>query len=223
MAEHLFPTKSVDAISPQLASFFSEEQLRFDLYEGTVVDGTGTRVIYVSTDLLRGIHAALSHEAGPAWKTILRRCGELWGRRMYKQSSRQVPALLGERLDRLKVPDLLAFLSAYFAMHGWGQLRIDLAPSSEHGAVWAYLKYSLLNEALRDGEQRVDYLVAGMLAGFFSELSGCQLGCLQLAGKQGADDQSVFLVSGSERLQTLFESDADEWDARDVLRRLYCA
>ena len=69
------------ASAERFSSMLSIDSLHFDLYEGTVVDASDTRNIFLCSDILQGIHAALSYEAGEAWKIVLYRCGFLWGQK----------------------------------------------------------------------------------------------------------------------------------------------
>lgn len=186
--------------SEALEQLLGIDPLLFDLYEGTVVDGTDTRIIFLSTDILRGIHAALSYEAGDAWRVVMKRCGLLWGQRTFRHLSRHSQTLLGVKFDAAPVDAFASFLRLYMSGNGWGTATVDLGDAVNHGLVHVRLQNSLYSEVLNEQRERVEYLIAGMLAGLFGELARTELDCVEIQSALTGGDGSWFVISDKARL-----------------------
>lgn len=211
---------SSETVSARLGAMQSIDLLSFDLYEGTIVDPADTRVIFLATDILRGIHAALAYEAGDAWKIVLYRCGFLWGQKTLQQFVRQSQGAFGTKFELISVDAFMGNFVAFIGANGWGVMSFDLTQLVTHGFMRFELKKSLFSEALEHLRDRVDYLVAGMLAGIFSDLSRQDLSCIEITSALTGADASVFVVSASARieaLRNLVESGATERELLEVL------
>ncbi len=196
---------------------FSALGLRYDLRAGTVRTRTDDRDVYLSTDMVRGIHGALSFEAGEAWGLVLHRCGVTWGTRVANRLWSQLPLQAGVSPDQLSVDDFVTWLEAWFSYHGWGRLSIDLVHAQAHGVVLLRLRNSLFREALEEPPPRADFLVAGVISALMSRIAGQQLGCLEF-GLQ--DDAVLFAVTAPERLEALEEAAEDGAEPQVLLDRL---
>jgi len=204
----------------RLGAMQSIDLLSFDLYEGTIIDPADTRVIFLATDILRGIHAALSYEAGDAWRIVLYRCGFLWGKKTLQQFVRQSQGAFGAKFELISVDAFMGNFVASIGANGWGVLSFDLSQLVTNGVMRFELKKSLFSEALEHLRDRVDYLVAGMLAGIFSDLSRQDLACIEITSALTGADASVFLVSAKVRIESLLsgvESGATESELLEVL------
>jgi len=204
----------------RLAALYTESSYQFDLYEGTAVDSSNTRIIYLSTDIIRGIQAALSFEAGAAWTLVLKRSGTLWGKRIFKALNKQVLAEFGEKMPMMSVPNLFALLSEYFGLHGWGRLRFDTSIANTSGVLVVELHNGMISDSLDSLKERADYIVAGMLGAFFSELSGVELDCIEVTTPLLGAESSRFYITDTDRiasLSTLIEEGMSEDEIRQRL------
>lgn len=182
---------------------FGDMGQSFDLYEGTVSSPAGAKVIYLSTDIIVGIHKAIEYEAGEAWAIILKSCGRRWGKRVAGSLEKELRSVANRRFDALTVTEYVALLEKYFSHHGWGRLTLRLEGVEQHGVIHAELKDSLFRHALPQVEGAVDHMVAGMLAGVFEQVGQTQLDVLQFNAR--TDDGVAithFLISGTERIAT---------------------
>lgn len=167
---------------------------RADLTAGTWHDAAGQRLVYASADLIVALLEVLATETGDGWKIALARTGEACGREL---SANPAPgnASLAVHEERLR---------NWFARHGWGSLGIDLTDVAAHGLIVARLERSLvpsLAPALAD--RQLDAFVAGVLAGYFSALSGRELGSVEIACTAAGEPRCVFLVSSPARLEAI--------------------
>lgn len=191
--------RTTDLWLERLDALLGADGLRFDLYDGTIVDPSDTRQIFLSTDILRGIYAALAYEAGPAWRLVMRRCGGLWGQRLAKSLHRQAQLASVKRTSAYTMAQFASHLPRLIAASGWGRLRIDYTDAPAHGFVVAELRHSIFADALSHLRERVDYMFAGMLAGLFGELAKADLGCTELCSPGAGAESSVFVISSSDR------------------------
>lgn len=204
------------------AEILSVHACTYDLYEGTATDATNTRVVYISSDIVRGIHAALREEAGPAWRVILKTSGRTWGQAYYRLFARQVKRVNKSPLESLPVESFLEHLCALFACNGWGVVEFDLSRTFDAGIVRIRLHNSMVVDALDHLRERVDYLIAGMLAGFFSEVAGSELDCIEVASPLTGARCTEFLLSGRNRLERIrarLEEDATT-ESDDLVERI---
>lgn len=216
-------TESIARVAPEaIEKLFSDASYRYDLTEGTVA-GLTERIIYLTEDLVIGIHAALSHEAGEAWGVILKSCGHMWGWRLALVLEKKTRLKLNRDLGQLAVDDYLALLEAYFGQHGWGQLKLHLDDAATHGIVRASLRYSLFAVSLREQHKPVDFLVAGMLRALFERISNSTLDCVQVACPRAADGAAEFLISAPERIAAIADAAPDSQTVDDALSKLRAA
>lgn len=185
----------------QLDAFFDETGLVFDLYEGTVWNASRTRLCVLSTDLLRGVYLALVEEAGPAWKIIFKNCGSVWGARIAKRLDAECQQRLGFSLGQLPLPRYLEFITAYFLVHGWGELRIDVSHARTSGIVEATLTHSIFADIVTDPEDMADALPCGMLAGLIGHAARRKLDAVQIACLTRGAPASRFLISAADRMK----------------------
>jgi len=183
-----------------LAKFFDEMGHQWNLVLGTIQNQGGTRVVYLSSDVIRGVYNALEYEAGEAWKIILRNCGLFWGRRVAANLDRELSLLFQTGAKDLPVSEYVRFLEAYFRFHGWGVMEIDLSRAVSHGVVTGRLKNSIFENVLADVEGPVDYMIEGMLRAMFEHIAGTPLDCVQIASQKSGAPQCEFVITSVERV-----------------------
>ncbi|OYT70323.1 MAG: hypothetical protein CFK52_11305 [Chloracidobacterium sp. CP2_5A] len=188
-----------------LENFFDEARLGFDLREGTLWNPAKTRLCLLSTDFLSGVYAAVKDEAGPAWPVIFKTCGRIWGERIMRRLEREAQTVGNLQLREMPVTMFLRFFREYFVYHGWGLMTIDVAQARETGIVVATLEDSIFAEIIRDEEDFSDPLIAGILAGMMSHISGHELDCVQTECISRGAEASRFVVTGAARLRGIDE------------------
>lgn len=216
-------TTSSDIVaSLDLERFFSHDACRYDLLAGTAHNAAGSRVIYLSADIIKGIHQALLDETGPAWRLILKNCGILWGRRVARHLDRELGLMFNASPADLPVAEYIRLVESYFSAHGWGLLKIDLARAESHGVITASLENSLFAEVLDSETARVDYLVAGILRSLFAHISGQELDCQEIASVRAGAPCGLFVITGTQRLDAL-ESRIEQGEDAGLLLSTLCA
>ena len=204
-----------------LERFFSQDSNRYDLSAGTAYNAAGSRVIYLSTDVVKGIHQALVEETGPAWRLILKNCGTLWGRRVAKHLDHELGLIFNVNPAELPVAEYLKLVEGYFSTHGWGLMKLDLSKAESHGVITATLENSLFSEVLDQETSRVDYLVAGVLRSLITHIAGHDLDCHEIASTRSGSPHGFFAITAASRLEAL-ESRIEKGESADTLLASLC-
>ena len=183
-----------------LSAFFTEEDHKWDLRLGTINNQGGTRLVYLSSDIIRGIYYALEYECGDSWRIVLKNCGYIWGRRVSNNLDREMGQLFQSRQAELNVPEFVRFLEAYFPSHGWGNLSVDLSMAPTKGLIRVSLRNSIFDQVLSDITGFKDQMIEGMLRALFEHISGRELDCVQVSQ---SDDGSEFVITSEPRISAV--------------------
>jgi len=184
---------------------FGTSQCKFDLVGGKVT-GVTDRVIYLSSDLIKGMYEALNFEAGEAWSLIFKNCGYLWGKREIARLNKEIQVRMRKDLGELSVGEFLDLVENYFARQGWGKIKISLDDAESYGVVRVTYQNSLFDANLSHIKGSVNYMIAGILRAFFEHISHAELDCLEVYwNRAGESTSSELLISGSSRIQKLEE------------------
>lgn len=217
-------TTSSEIISAlDLDRFFSHEANRYDLLAGTAYNAAGSRVIYLSADVVQGIHQALLNETGPAWRLILKNCGILWGRRVALHLEREIELMFNSKAGEFPVAEYLRLLEGYFSAHGWGLLKLDISKAESHGIITAELQNSLFSEVLNEETSRVDFLVAGILRSLFTHIAGHELDCQEIASTRSGAPCGLFVITAADRLDAIEDRIEKGDSANQILDSLTAA
>lgn len=215
------PTNSAQLSVDVLNQLFDDSSLNFDLKNGTVTSTTDVRIIYLSTDIIRGIYDVLKYETGEAWSLILKNSGIIWGERISTSLDKELQAAANQKVGQMNVDSFVHLLESYFANHGWGKMRIHLDDAESNGIVRASLKNSIFAETLKHLNSPIEFMIAGMLQGVFSAISGHELSCLQVSYETTGTESSEFLISAKSRIDSFEQSGfAQELTPDEALARL---
>lgn len=186
-----------------LDRLFDPRAFASDDTTGIVTDPAGARVAHASHEFTRAIHHVLLKEKSGVWRDVLGRTGRACGRELAAGLDRESARLGQPALGELPLEASMAFLERTFAAHGWGVLQVDLADAPEHGLVVAHLTHSYFAEVLATASDFVDAFPAGLLQGFFEHISGEPLGCLEIACVRRGAPRCTFVITATERLDTV--------------------
>jgi len=204
-------------VDETFSHLFGNQDYQFDLIEGTITDRNNTRIIYISSDIVRGIYEALYFEAGEAWKIILKSCGYIWGKRVSDYLDNELKTTSGQGLHMLTVKSYIDLLEKYVATHGWGRACVYLNDAEQHGIVRVSMMHSLFVNSLNDLDERVDHIIAGMLKGMFENISGHSLECIEVICTNNSTSPTCeFLISAPERIASI-EALAEEGVTLDAI------
>jgi hypothetical protein len=187
-----------DALS--FCNYYNDDYLETDVRSGVTTNRAGTRLLALSSDFLLGLHQALATECGEAASTVFRTCGRTWGRQFGVKFERELSHYYGRPLREFPVSLFEACLKEAFSRHGWGRVEIDYT-HHEHGLIVVDLPDCVYAELLGKQAPEGDPLMAGLLAGLFSHLSGQNLDAVQTMTKSKGETHNRFLLTLPTRVQ----------------------
>ena len=196
------PPDATPVPSP-LDGLFDGRGFDHDAAAGTSTNPAGERVTFATPSFLRGLHHVLHAEKSGAWPATFKQCGVVTGRQVAVGLDAEFARRGQPALGALPLETSLLFIENYFASHGWGLLKLDLADAAEHGLVTAHLQHGYFAEAFGDAAEFVDPLLAGVIQGFFEHVSGVELGCDEIACVRRGAPECIFVVTAAERLATV--------------------
>lgn len=217
------PTAMTTALphdQPGASAFYDPATyLRHDLGLGTATHRSGTKVVTLTSDFLRGLHRALTEETGEAWTLVLYRCGLIWGERVAERMEREFEAFYDRPLRELRMTLFVELLEEYFATNGWGRLTIDFRLAN-HGLVEFELADPLYASVIGRSDGACEFLVAGLLGSIFSRFAGAALLCHQTECVSLGDPVSRFLLGDARRLDPVPGWVAERTRHDEMVRRL---
>jgi len=186
-------------------AFDPESYLELDLRYGVMRDRLGRRCIILSGYLLRGMYIGLKNECGPAWRLVLRSCGEKWGKSFADRFLKEINEFYEEDLTEMTMGRLVACIEEFFATTGWGRLHIDFSLINR-GLIQVEVENPILGEVLRDVGEKMDVLLEGVLKELFTKISGVEMDCYETQSVAEGAATSCFIIGLGSRLE-----DVPEW------------
>jgi predicted hydrocarbon binding protein len=185
---------------PLRGNYFAEaEYLEQDLNAGTLRNRAGARVVALTDECLVAVHNAIAEQFGGRSDAVLSAVGRDWGRRAGEQFAAEMAHHRERPLADLPLAVFAADLTAAFLHHGWGRVELDFDRFSR-GILGVNVYDPVLGSVVKRGESVGEPLLAGFLAGMFSDLSGTDLDCLQTECRAGGAAASRFLLTVPERV-----------------------
>ena len=152
---------------------------------------------------MHSLRQVLQAEKAGVWQRVVKKCSAATGLKIAASLDTELTRLGEPALADLPLETCLVFIERYFASHGWGLLKLDLADASAHGIVAGRLQHSYLVDAFSDVDEFVDSLLAGILQGFFEHVSGQELGCSEIGCARRGAPHCTFVITAPERLESI--------------------
>jgi hypothetical protein len=170
-----------------------------DVKKGVMRNRAGTRMIALTSDFLTGLCSALEAECGPAAPAVLRSCGRTWGRRVGERLAKELEEFYGMPVAEFTMSLYEACLTEAFSHDGWGRLTFDFS-RHDRGLIVVRAKDAIFAALAAKADRPVDTLLAAVLAGVLSAVSGQPLDCVQTACQACGAGEGVFVVALADRL-----------------------
>ncbi len=201
-------------------NFFARgDYLRTDVVRGVARNRMGTRMVSLTCDFLLGFRRALEDECGPAASTVLASCGRKWGVLLAKRFAKEMGEFYQQPLQEMSLPMLQGCLVEMFSQNGFGKLRLDL-DRHDRGLILVEVGNAFMADVVEQADRPVDTLLAGILAGFFSHLSGQNLDCVQTDCQACGADASRFIIALAERMVDVSQWRDEGRSHEDILTAL---
>jgi predicted hydrocarbon binding protein len=193
--------------------------LRTEPARGVTRTRMGTRMCALTADFLHGFRRAITDECGPAADTVFRSIGRKWGVLYARRFKKEVSEFYGKPLDEFSMALFQACLVEMFSHHGWGKVSLDLSRHTQ-GLFVVETAEPLFASLVERADRPVDTLMTGILAGFFSEISGQELDCVQTRCKACGAPVSSFVLGLTARLGSAAAWVGEGVSHEDILRKL---
>lgn len=204
---------------PNLNYFTNSAFLSFDSAKGVLTNRSGTRMLGVSEDFLRGFVVACEYEAGEATRTILRSCGKFYGRRLAMRCELELGQYAGTPLRDRPMAHFEALVADLWSGLGMGQLSLDFS-QGRYGLIPVTLLHSPMQDIGPKGHV-ADDLLCGILEGFFASFGGDELACTQTGdARLGSKEGTTFILAFPETTKRVVELLATKISHSQIVAKL---
>jgi predicted hydrocarbon binding protein len=169
---------------------------------GTIHNRAGARMIALTDDFLIATHNSLEAELGDRAAIVLAAAARDWGRRAAEQFAAEMEQHHGRPLSNLPLSLFAADLTEAFRHHGWGVLNLDFA-QHPYGLLVIDVRMPIVGRIVKKTSSPADVLLAGFLAGMFSQFAGTSLGCLETESVTPGSLRSRFVLALPDRLDAV--------------------
>ncbi len=154
--------------------FAPDTYVEGDFESGLIENRQGKRLLALPNALLKSIYSALVSEVGSSAGLVLYNCGIHWGKNFYRRFSEEVSNYYQKPISDLEMIELVQCLKQCWKAHGWGTIELN-CEYYQQGFLVVQVKQSPFADFAESSEQPNCFIEAGLLAAFFSELSGTNL------------------------------------------------
>lgn len=161
---------------------------------GTISDAFGHRVVVTPIELIGAIHEALTHEVGDAAGEILSKIGSAAGSGDMRAFMERADNEFGAELPKVHMGVALQTWWWPWLQSGWGRATFDLQRAAQR-LVRIDVADPAIARAQRSRGQPVCHLLAGFFAGAFGQLSGREVGSVEIQCRAAGATTCRFLVT----------------------------
>lgn len=198
--------------------FATDAYVRGDLEMGLLENRQGDRLLALPETFIQAIYSGLDQETGQAARLVLFNCGRWWGKSFYTRFSEQIGDYYDVALSEMPMIEFMQALQQCWVTHGWG--KIDLDQSHQHcGFLIITICNSPFAKLAPQSGHPVCHLEAGVLASFFSQLSGRELHCVQTTCESMGADANRFVLGLPKRLEPA-ETMVTNLDHESIMQQL---
>jgi len=169
--------------------------LKSDETTGEVRTADGKRAVLVTGVLWKSLTDSLEGKLAGEFDEVLFTAGRAWGTHAYATFAEGVSASRKSlyHTRNMGLSDFKQQFNTYLTRHGWG--RFDIY--EKYDLIFIDLFSSPLPEMTERREMGACSLMAGFFSGFFTELIGVELSCIELRCAASGVDKCTFLVADS--------------------------
>lgn len=171
-----------------------------DLELGLLENRRGDRLLALPETLIEAIYLGLEQETGQAASLVLFNCGRWWGKNFYVHFCEEVSEYYNQPLSEMEMVEFTQCLKQCWKTYGWGLFDLDLT-YAQAGFLLVKITHSLFAKKAPKGNRPVCFLEAGVFSAFYSQLTGRDLHCIQIACESQGAPCNQFLIGLSERLK----------------------
>ncbi|AIE74153.1 MULTISPECIES: V4R domain-containing protein [unclassified Synechocystis] len=197
----MIDVKALISAQPSKGNYFAPDiYLQGDNEFGLLENRSGARLIALPDTLIRGLFTALDSELGIGAGVALTACGKTWGSAFYKRFADELQEYYGKPIQAMEMVEFLQTFKQCWKTHGYGLVEIDLK-YYQNGFIGAEVVNSPFIACAPQGKNPMGFLEAGILAAFFSQLTGENLHCEQTTCESLGAEKNLFILGLKERLK----------------------
>ena len=169
--------------------------LRRNESAGEIRTANNKRAVIMTGSLWKALADSLEERLGGDFDEALYAAGQTWGAGAFAEFDEKVCAADKTLYLARKMPlsNFKQEFNNYLVRHGWG--RFDIR--KEYDLIFIDLFSSAYPEMLGRRDAMTCSLMAGFFSGFFSDLGGVDLSCIELQCVATGADKCTFVVSDS--------------------------
>ncbi|NQT84050.1 hypothetical protein HQ563_13575 [bacterium] len=169
--------------------------LRRDETTGELRTADDRRAVVMTGELWRALTDSLSDRLAGEFDEALYAAGRIWGGGAFAEFAKKVSAAQKSlyHTRNMGLSDFKQEFNDYLVRHGWG--RFDIYDKYE--LIFIDLSSSAYAEMLGEREAMTCSLMAGFFSGFFSDLTGVELSCIELQCAALRAEKCTFVVGDS--------------------------
>jgi len=196
-----------DPLTPVIGNYYAPRAyVQSELESGLLSSRRGDRLLAIPQSLLQGIYSGLDYETGMAARLVLKHCGRMWGKEFFRRFAAELEECYGCSLADLEMGLFIQNLQQAWKTHGWGILTLNWL-HKDQGVLIIEIAHSPFSAMVPPPVTRpMGFLEAGLLATWFSQITGRDLGCVQTQSEQMGAEANLFIVTTTERLK-----DVETW------------
>lgn len=180
--------------------FAPDAYVHSDLEMGLLENREGDRLLALPETFIQAIYAGLDRETGQATRLVLFNCGRWWGKNFYTRFCEQLSDYYGHSIADMAMAEFMQSLKQCWSSHGWGKIELDQSYQDRGFLVVKVYNSPFAKHALKQ-DQPTCHLEAGILASFFSQLTGRELHCIQTSCESMGSDCNRFVIGLPKRLE----------------------
>ena len=153
------------------------------------------RAVVVTADFWRALIGSMEERLSAEFDDVLYSAGQRWGTHTYSEFAKEVSSSQKTlyHTRNMGLSDFKDQFNAYLIRHGWG--RFDIY--EKYDLIFVDLLHSVFPEMEERSETMTCSLMAGFFAGFFAELIGVELSCIELRCASTGAEKCTFVVADS--------------------------
>ncbi len=169
--------------------------LKPDRTTGEIKTDKDKRAVVVTGDLWKALADAMAQRLSAESDDVLYSAGRSWGTQMYSEFAERISGARKTlyHARNMSLSDFKEEFNHYLARYGWG--RFDIY--QKYDLIFIDLLSSALPQLLGKREVMACSLMAGFFSGFFSELIGVDLSCVELRCAALGGEKCTFVVADS--------------------------
>ncbi|MBF2055879.1 MAG: 4-vinyl reductase [Cyanobacterium sp. T60_A2020_053] len=180
--------------------FAPDAYVQGDFELGLLETRQGSRLIALPEVFLQGMYEGLEEEIGQASGVVLYNCGRWWGKNFYRRFVLEISEYYEKALADMEMIEFISSLKQCWKTHGWGVADFDFDYYSQ-GFIVVRSVNSPFAMAAPPNQRFSCQTEAGVLASFFSQLTGEELGCLQTSCESMGAEANHFVIGLEDRIK----------------------